>query len=117
MLLAHVVMAKVESQVKKVKCHTCGSEHVYRGTTAPVAKPATKRRAAPATIRASDYDLLMKGRDLTRARKYKPAVTFDKNEIVDHPTFGMGIVVKEKDGNKIDVAFRDGLKTLVHRLE
>ena len=63
--------------IKRVKCLTCKTEHVYKTAekaAAGVKKSAAKKAAAAGVIRASDYDSLMKGRDLTRARKYKPAL-------------------------------------------
>lgn len=117
MVLNHVVMAKVGETVKKVKCLTCGSEHLYRGTTGTVAKKAsTTRKPAATKVKASDFDTLMQGRDLSRAKTYKPSSSFSKNEVLQHPKFGMGIVLAEKEGDKIDVAFNDGTKTLVHNL-
>ncbi|MCC6807873.1 MAG: hypothetical protein IT381_10650 [Deltaproteobacteria bacterium] len=117
MLLNHVVVAKVGETIKRVKCLTCNTEHAYRGEK-PKAETTTRKAAKPsaATVKASDYDTLMKGRDLSRAKKYKPAVVFEKNDVIDHPKFGMGLVLGDKDGSKIDVAFSDGVKTLVHNI-
>jgi hypothetical protein len=118
MLLNHVIVAKVGDTIKKVKCLTCGSEHMHKtAATAAKTKTAGAKKAAPAKVRASDWDVLMQGRDLTRAKRYKPDSSFAKNDVVDHPKFGMGLVLMDKEGNKIEVAFRDGPKVLVHNLQ
>ena len=117
MLLNHVVVAKVGDQIKRVKCLTCGSEHAHK-LAATVTKPKSPaaKKAAPAKVRASDWDVLMQGRDLTRAKRYKPDLAFHKNDVVDHPKFGMGLVLADKEGTKIEVAFQEGPKVLVHNL-
>lgn len=119
MLLNHVVVAKVAETIKRVKCLTCGTEHAYRGEKPKGERkePSTKTKVTSGQVRASDYDTLMKGRDLSKAKKYKPAMVFEKNDVIDHPKFGMGLVLGDKDGSKIDVAFSDGVKTLIHNLQ
>jgi hypothetical protein len=120
MLLNHVIVAKVGETIKRVKCLTCNTEHAYRGEKPKgEAKDPAKRKAKVASgqVKASDYETLMKGRDLGKAKKYKPAVIFEKNDVLDHPKFGMGLVLGDKDGSKIDVAFSDGVKTLIHNLQ
>jgi DNA-directed RNA polymerase subunit M/transcription elongation factor TFIIS len=122
MLLNHVVVAKVGETIKRVKCLTCNTEHAYRGEKAKAEKSAKsaaalRKRVASSQVKASDYDTLMKGRDLSKAKKYKPASSFEKNDVLDHPKFGMGLVLGDKDGSKIDVAFSEGVKTLVHNLQ
>jgi hypothetical protein len=112
-----VVVAKVGETVKRVKCLTCGTEHAYRGEKPKGEAAPKKSKPSASQVKASDYDTLMKGRDLSKAKKYKPAALFEKNDVVDHPKFGMGLVLGDKDGSKIDVAFSDGVKTLVHNLQ
>ena len=56
----------------------------------------------------------MKGRDLSRAKKYQPALRFEVNDVVSHPTFGIGAVMKLLADDKLEVAFPVGIKVLVH---
>src|SRR5207248_1774154 len=98
MMLNHVIVAKVGEVIKKVKCLTCGSEHVYRPHP-PKTRAGGKGGKASGQIRASDYELLIKGRDLAKAKKYKTNLPFVKNDVIDHSTFGIGVVVREKEGN------------------
>ena len=39
--------------------------------------------------------------------------TFKKDDIIDHDTFGKGLVIDRNDYKKIDVLFSDKLRTLV----
>ena len=43
---------------------------------------------------------------------YKMSGSFKKDDIIDHDTFGQGVVV-DSDYKKIDVLFSDKLRTLV----
>ena len=44
---------------------------------------------------------------------YKMSGTFKKDDIIDHDTFGKGLVIDISDYKKIDVLFSDKLRTLV----
>jgi len=48
----------------------------------------------------------------TRAVAYAVSQRWDEGMWMDHPSFGLGKVQKRL-GRKVDVLFRDGLKTLV----
>jgi len=44
---------------------------------------------------------------------YAPALTFEKDALVNHAKFGKGVVV-EVDGNKLHVLFEEGIRKLLH---
>lgn len=50
------------------------------------------------------------------ARAYSPRERFDLGEHVLHPKFGEGLVVRAPSKDKIEVAFADETRTLVHGL-
>jgi DNA-directed RNA polymerase subunit M/transcription elongation factor TFIIS len=123
LLLAHTIIAMKGDAVAKVKCNTCGSEQRFRPPPSASEATAAKRRAErlAAAERAekkratpSEFELLTKGKDLTRAKPYSPASALAVDDAVDHPTFGLGIVVEVREGNKAQVAFRDGGRVLIH---
>lgn len=118
--LAHTILAMVGTAVKRVQCNTCGSQHMFRGEQ-PLQKAASfaapRRASAPRTPRSEvvtiGFDELLKGKDLTRARKYSIRETFKVDDVVDHPTFGFGIVSAVRV-DKVDITFKAEVKTLVH---
>jgi hypothetical protein len=115
--LAHVIIAMVGARPVRVQCKTCRSVHAYKrgADMKDKAKAKTPRTpGAKASAGRGEYDKLMAGRDIARARRYRPADTFAAGDVVDHPTFGLGVVTKLLDGGKVDVAFQAGAKTLVH---
>ena len=118
--LAHVVMAKVAGLVKRVKCNTCKTEHSLRGEAKLAAH---KRRAAkpPMTqvVRVKNrvphkpWKELLYGRENEEAPAYSMALELDKNGLVKHPTFGLGIVTELSDDKKrVSVLFESGEKVL-----
>lgn len=121
--LAHTIIAMVGPKVVKVKCNTCDSEHVYRGTQplmkatsfAAPKKSATggaARTPRAPTVKMSWEDQFA-GKDLGRAKKYSPRETFVVDDVVDHPTFGLGLVIAVRV-DKVDISFKQDTKTLVH---
>lgn len=122
LMLSHTIEAMVGDTIKRVHCNTCKSQHAYR-PHAPGEGPRPRarssedrpRRAGGAGLaRASDYDRYLEGRDLSEARRYSPKSTFQQGEIIEHPTFGIGVATGVKDGGKVEVLFRDGPKVLIH---
>ncbi len=117
LLLAHTILAMVGPKIVRVRCNTCMGEHAYRGQVIPkgAAKPRASRAAsaAPAKV-VIGFEERLKEKDLTKARKYSPKESFAPEEVMNHPTFGYGIVTAVR-GDKIDVAFKAFEKTLLHK--
>lgn len=117
--LAHTIIAMVGTSVKRVQCNTCSSQHMFRGeqplrkNTSLAAPRKSTARVAKAVAKAKDFDELLKGKDLTKARKYSIKETFKADDVVDHPTFGFGIVSAVRV-DKVDITFKSDMKTLAH---
>jgi len=109
MLLAHTIESIENGKVKKVHCNTCGAQHAYR------AKPPKKSAGSgPSVPESSDYERLMRGRDAASAKAYATSGRFKQADVINHASFGLGLVINCKESNKIEVLFQDGAKTLVH---
>lgn len=119
LMLAHTIEAIVDNKITRTHCNTCGAQHAYRRN--PPGTASAKLRGASSTSGRStnatpavDYQALLQGVDVGKARPYRMSERFHAKEIIHHPTFGVGLVVAERDTNKIDVEFAGGMKTLVH---
>jgi len=126
MNLAHTILAMVGTTIKRVQCNTCRSQHMFRGQQ-PLVKAtsfAAPRKAAtgsaakaPRTPRSEvviiGFDEQLKGKDLTKAKKYSIKDTFKVDDVIDHPTFGFGIVSAVRV-DKVDITFKSDVKTLAH---
>ncbi len=70
-----------------------------------------ERRAARPSV--TSWEALLAGKDLARARRYSARDKYTPEEVIQHPLFGIGLV-QEVRGDKIQVAFKADVKTLVH---
>ena len=123
-MLTHTIETIGGTQPTRVHCNTCASQHAYKpylpGESPRLVKARERaeengpRAPQPGKARASHYDELMKGRIVDEAKAYTPKVKFDPGDVVNHPTFGVGIATALKDSTKIEVLFVDGPKVLIH---
>jgi hypothetical protein len=111
--LAHIVVAMDKTKVVRVQCKTCKTVHAYRSGE-KTRSPRSSEPRSTSNASARDYDKVMAGKDLSRAKRYDAKTTFAEGEIVDHKLFGLGLIVKVLSDGKIDVVFRIGSKVLVH---
>jgi ribosomal protein L44E len=99
--------------VDKCKCQTCKAVHKYRDPDKPVktrAKKTTKKADAPPEVVWSDAMSTAKG----PSKPYKMSSEFEKGDVIEHPTFGRGIVEELIADNKIKVVFEESGKLLAH---
>lgn len=117
----HRILSITDGVPEKLICVTCKSVHKFRAEkTARAVSPrpshptAAVRSAAPrAAVSPSRFQELMVAEQAgTRAVAYSVSRHWDEGMWMDHPSFGLGKVQKRL-GRKVDVLFRDGLKTLV----
>jgi hypothetical protein len=110
LLLAHTVIAMVGAVPVKVECNTCRNVHRFRGPATAAKSPAPRKtRSSP----AESFDDLMAAHT-GAPRRYAPSDLFAAGDVLDHATFGRGLVSGLKDPGKVEVTFRTGVKTLVH---
>jgi hypothetical protein len=118
MTLAHTIIAMVDGRPVKVECNTCHGVHRFRGEPgAPAARaPSASSPVRPSRPRSSavSFDEILRGKDLAMAQRYSPRSTYALDQVIEHPSFGMGWVSAVRDANKIEVTFRTEVKVLVH---
>ena len=121
MTLAHTILAMVGTKIARVRCNTCGGDHAYRAAPgAPARPPASRSAARSAAVKAEkaekiviSFEEQLAGKDVANAPKYSPKDTYKVDQVIQHPTFGLGLVTVVR-GDKVDVAFKGETKTLVH---
>lgn len=111
---AHTIVSKVKLRVAKVKCLTCGTTHRYIDPTLPI-KPKTPRKPAAQIAQEATYEKLMTMTAGQKGLPYSLSGIFKEHDVIEHATFGRGIVTHLIPGNKIQVAFAAGEKLLVYR--
>ena len=110
LILAHTIEAIAADTPARVHCNTCKAQHKYRPhKPSKNAKNGSQRKA-----RTSSYEKRLNGKDMSRAKRYSPRDIYVLDDVVEHPSFGVGVTTTIKDGNKIEVVFENGMKTLIH---
>ncbi len=116
----HQILTVTNGVPEQLICANCRSVHKFRAAR-PVPEPRTPR--IPATAKAGGaprsgsstalyQQLLAQEQGGGQSRPYAVFERWEEGAWMDHPSFGLGRV-QRRLGRKVDVLFRDGLKTLV----
>jgi hypothetical protein len=126
--LAHTILAMVGTKIARVRCNTCNGDHAFRSAPGSTDKPSPSARSsggssstprAPRASRSSEEKVIISfeeqlaGKDIANAPRYSPRDSYKVDQVIQHPTFGLGLVTAVR-GNKVDIAFKSETKTLVH---
>ncbi len=95
--LAHTIVAMVGSKIARVRCNTCGGGQ----------RPTRQRTVLSFADRLA-------ASNPAEATPYNPKLAYTLDQLISHPTFGLGIVTALRE-DKMDVAFKAIEKTLVQR--
>jgi len=113
--LRHVVVShNREGIIAKVKCNTCGSEHRYYPAKKRLAAKKKKEEAARVAKKnreAEKYTRLLEQNQDKKAKIYCMSENYSDNDVIDHKTFGKGIITKVNH-KKMDVLFETGFRLL-----
>ena len=116
MELEHIVLThSAEGMVERVRCLTCQSDHKYRPGKKPVKNKAPARRKNRRMIEedpARDFLKLSEKFEGKKKLPYTMEGSFKADDLIAHPTFGMGIVVGTTS-KKMEVIFEDKPRILV----
>jgi hypothetical protein len=112
----HCILTMTDGVPDNLICGHCKSVHKYRAER-PTPVPRAPRGAAVARPRPSAspsrfQELMVAEQAGTTAKPYSPAHRWEEGAWMDHPSFGLGRIQK-RFGKKVDVLFREGLKTLI----
>lgn len=136
--LAHRIISLDGDKPHKVECLTCRSHHLYRKpkSAAPEPKAArpkaassgggsSTRATSPRAVAAAqsenqrerEWEKRVSGKAVTDFKPYRISSTFVEGDLVHHAKFLDGYIVRVIDKNKVEVMFKDGLRTLAHGIE
>jgi hypothetical protein len=48
------------------------------------------------------------------AKSYSSKDRYETGDVLEHPTFGLGVATAVKDATKVEVLFENGSKVLIH---
>lgn len=127
LILAHIIVTMKDSSTPdKVQCKTCKATHSFKDPGAKKTKTSvdkviksakSKGRVGSKKSTETVGELWNKAisRNTTGTKSYTIKGSFGTGDIIDHPTFGQGVVEKLIDDNKIEVLFQDDYRTLMHK--
>ena len=124
-ILNHRIVAMVAEKVVRVECNTCGGVHNYyppptlKSPKTPGGSAVRKEASAPrvpkkdpAQSERDEWASLRHNMRIDRAITYNMNAKFKVNDLIDHPSFGLGVVKQIIVPNKMQILFEDGIKLL-----
>lgn len=124
LILAHIIVTmKSATEADKVQCKTCKATHTFKDPSASKKKTSIDRVIKNARVASGKKtsetvtELWTKAlnKATTGSKEYSIKGSFVTGDVIDHPTFGQGVVEKLIDNNKIEVLFKDDYRTLMHK--
>ncbi|MBI2605166.1 MAG: hypothetical protein HYW49_03695 [Deltaproteobacteria bacterium] len=123
--LRATIVAMSGASIARVMCKTCKKERGYRspkGAAEPGKAPgAASRPRAPREEREVktvsvfvEWERMMNEHKAAARVPYTVQAALKLNDIIQHPAFGEGYVMKLHHPNKAEVLFRDDIKMLLH---
>lgn len=83
-------------------------------TTKKATKKTTRRKSKNSAQSVNDQWVEGIATSETDSRSYSTKGKFEIGEVIDHKSFGRGVVKSHVDNEKIEVVFETVIKTLVH---
>lgn len=112
--LAHVIVdMKTERKIGKCQCKTCKALHNYRDPVAMAQKQRAKTAAAKPKASAEGAWKAAMASSKGVAKPYAMDKSYKEGELIQHGTFGPGVVKQRIQDNKIEVQFKEALKLLI----
>ncbi len=119
MELSHVVVSMVDARPVRVLCKTCKGEHNFKLAN-PIASSTRKTRAksTPKVVMKASalWEQRLAERHSADLVPYQTVKSFKKDDVLQHPSFGVEIDEEVKRGGKILVLFREGQQILIHEM-
>lgn len=124
LVLAHVIMFKLDNTISKVKCNTCGAEHKYRPGKPAAKKPSKPRTRSTIAKRVAavktqtnnapmQWDIKNRAMDhSTPIKDYSIHSQYRTKDVVNHSVFGLGFVERIVSDKTMDVLFSDSVKLM-----
>lgn len=119
LVLSHTIIAMKDlNTIGKVVCNTCKSTHTFKDPSTATAKKVSKKTMA-STRETKSEKSMNHWQDLcdhspSNSQPYSIKTKFIVGDKIDHPKFGLGFVESLLEGDKVNILFKTGEKTLVH---
>jgi hypothetical protein len=115
----HYVVVMVGEKISKVECKVCKARHAF---ASPKAEPKVKTPAAPrpkkaalasskqAQALAEQWEKMVS--PCSKPLTYSMDRTFSVGDVVEHPSFGRGYVLKAMKPCTVEIQFKDAIRNM-----
>lgn len=118
LVLAHlIVVMKGPDVIGKVMCKTCQVTHAHKDPGSTVVKGRTasgKSFTRTKSVPVAELWQAAVEQNPGPSQDYSIKSCFKVGDLIDHPSFGQGVIERTMDNDKIMVLFRADRKTLIH---
>lgn len=120
----HTIASMEGDKICKVLCKTCKALHNYRRpkktdkensaiSTSKSTKSTSSQKGSRKSKSSKKWNDLIANYDLDSALDYSMKNEHEESSLIRHPSFGVGVVLRKIDQNKIEVQFENDIKLLV----
>ncbi|MEZ4599505.1 MAG: hypothetical protein R2940_06925 [Syntrophotaleaceae bacterium] len=114
------VVEIVDEGTLRIRCNVCQNSRIYQRAKASKAQKTARKdaplssrtRAAQTACERKEWASLRPGMQTEKAVPYCMAGTYHVRDLVQHLSFGLGLVTRQTGPCKIEVLFQEGKKLL-----
>lgn len=109
------VVAHKTATSAKVKCEVCGASQTFKLSATKTKKASTRKPSTKKAVVSAEavWNELKEKIGEDDIQPYNMKTRFENETAIKHPKFGLGFI-KLATSEKIDVAFQEGERSLVH---
>jgi len=104
-LTSHTILTVTSSHPAEVQCDRCQHRAAFRA-------PLVRRSVDPRKSEREEWAALRPEMDISRAVDYSMTAAYKAKSLVNHPAFGLGLVLRVSGLQKMVVLFADGEKVM-----
>jgi hypothetical protein len=113
---SHTIISIVDNLPRKVKCTSCDEHHNLSAKQSGKSRAGSKSVSRKLRAKEKTYEKYLSrltGGDPANSMRYTIKGNFEKDQVIDHLKFGIGIVLSVIQINKIEILFKDGPRLLI----
>lgn len=112
MPMGHIIVSmSKDGKIEKCQCQTCKAVHKYKDPDAP--KKKTRVSTKKPTISNEEKWRDAQTKTKSSAKPYKMTSNYSMDDVIEHPSFGRGVVLEVVGADKIKVIFEASEKLLI----
>lgn len=108
---SHKILSLEQGTPVDVTCGLCHDQHKYRPPT-PQRKPASKGTGTSNAAAREEWAALRPDMNVSKAIDYSMDTAYKRGSLINHATFGLGLVQRVLGDRKIEVLFESGRKMM-----